>query len=421
MAPTLSEGLVIPEGGDPIPGNGNEPTRVLGATANTAIAGKASTAYVDARAYDRGRVPTGTDALTLASGSWTVSSTTVADTMTNLPEAWPGKLISDNGGEALVRAATFKPYARDYVWENATTTGGGWGGWRKVGTGSTSSLGSGVTNSLLVQDFSRRHGGVWPTGGKGVVSIRLDHGLLNFRDKLKPILDAAGIVPSLALNSRNWDRAENGGITAVTVDGWVAAGDVEIWNHSATHTNPTTEAGVVDEVVNGLDELRTQLPSAQIDGWAVPGVGTDPYMGMGSGTSVGQIAGSYAGRLILESHAVMTGYISGTHQRIADGVVRQAQAHFSLDSKTVTEARNEIDAAIASGTGLQLMLHPSVVDGTGAITAFQFQQIIDHVVAKRDAGELVVCSPYEMMLADSTGGAGVDVDAALAAYRAAIA
>lgn len=297
-----------------------------------------------------------------------------------------------------------------------------WADWRRLdGSADMSDLGSGITNALLIQDFTRRHGGAWSTDGRAAVSLRLDHGLANARDKLMPMLRSAGIIPSIALNSRNWDRPENGGVTAQQVDDWVSAGEVEIWNHGATHSNPTTEEGVRDEVVTGLAELREQLPSAQIDGWAIPGVGTDPYLGMGTLTSVQQLYESFAGRLILEHHAVTTGHIAGTHQRVLDGTVRQAQRHYGLDSRSPADAITEIDHAIANGTGLQLMLHPSLVDQTGRITTAQMQQVVNYIVQKRNAGEIVVCSPYQMMLADATRPAPAVADVTgLAARLAAL-
>lgn len=516
MAQTLPNGVIVPnaDGGEAISATGVQEMRTLGASVDTALAAldaeKADTIYVDtevaAARYDRGRIPNGSDVFTLASGSWTVSSAGFAETMTNLPELWPGKFIIQNGDEPIVKAATFKPYGRDYHWETVRAPGGTWMPWRKVGgyrpirvvvegenvddfretaeyrvrssaialtlggwpadagrttawvtthiasdsgigfqtlqvygtnggvwwrsTGSIagerpfpwaawrrldgagggggetpsgmSPLGSGLTNDLLVQDFSRRHGGVIDTGGRGAVALRIDHGLANFRDKVRPALLAAGMKPALILNSRNWDRAENDGVTPEIVNGWVTAGEVEIWNHGATHTNPLSEAAVVDEVVNGLAELRAQLPAAQIDGWAIPGVGSDPYMGFGTGTSVQQFYSSYAGRLILEHHAVSTGYIAGTSQRILDGRVRQGQGHFGLDSQTVANAKAAIDEAITRKTGLQLFLHPSQLDLAGKTTTAEFEQIIAYVAQRRDAGELVILSPYEMMVADST-------------------
>lgn len=500
MAETLSpSGIVVPNagGGEAISTTGVGEMRLLGSTANTAFA--------DAR-YDRGRIPNGSDVFTLASGAWTVSSVTNAETMTNLPEPWPGKFIIQNGDEPLVRSATFKPYMRDYSWETVADGAGTWVPWRKVGgymprnwvvqgehfddfrttgdyvvrtssvglevggwpadagkttawlsvrignpgtdlgfqmlqvfgsnggvwwrsTGSISGsapfpwapwkrldggggggetpegmspLGSGVTNDLLVQDFSRRYGGVVDTGGRGAVALRIDHGLANYRDKVRPALLAAGMPAALILNSRNWDRAENDGVTPEIVNGWVQDGEVEIWNHGATHSNPMSYEAVIDEVVNGLAELRAQIPAAEIDGWAIPGVGSDPYMGFGSGTSVQQFYSSFAGRLILEHHAVSTGYMAGTSQRILDGLVRQGQGHYGLDSQTVANAKAAVDKAIVDRTGLQLFLHPSQLDLAGKTTTSEFEQIIEYVAQKRDAGELVILTPYQMMVADST-------------------
>lgn len=284
------------------------------------------------------------------------------------------------------------------AWVDITAGGGG---------GEPSALpegwNSGAANALLVQDYSRRRGGRKPTGGKAVVAFRADHGLANFASKMLPVCQTRGIVPSIALNSRNWSYPENTGVDAAMVDGWVAAGDVEIWNHGATHGNATSIADLKLEIVTGLAELRAQLPSAQIDGWVVPGVqATDPYMGFNNGTTAQAFYESMAGRLILEHHAVSTGYISGTHQMVLDGQVRQGGHQFTIDSQTLAAFQSEVDAAIANGTGLQVMLHPSQLDLEGKITTATFTAMIDYVVTKRDAGQLLTMSPYDMHLADAS-------------------
>lgn len=362
-------------------------------------------------------VASGTDIDTLRTpGDYLVKSQVIAQTLVNSPTSQPFTMrVDDNASSGLVnqeirelynaggvrvftratRAISPMPYPFG-AWQELTSNSGGSDlpmGWN-----------SGAANALLVQDFTRRRGGRKPTGGKAVVAIRADHGLANFASKMLPLCQARGIVPSLALNSRSWGLSENTGVTEAIVDGWVAAGDVEIWNHGALgHNDANTPEKLVDAIVNGLSELRAQLPSAQVDGWVVPGVGSDPtYMGFNAGRDVQSFYNTDAGRLILEHHAISTGYIAGTHQMVLDGEVRQGGHQFTIDSQTLTAFQAEVDAAIANKTGLQIMIHPSQIDLSRKISTATLTAMLDYVVAKRDAGQLLTMSPYDMYLADST-------------------
>lgn len=333
----------------------------------------------------------------------------------NIPD-WPTELTSPRASEVKVRRTstgltrqTITPVYRDNVTLTRVTTAISpvpfpFGPWTVVGSesGVSESAPVGLTNDLLRQDFSRRRGGRIKTNGLGAVSIRCDHGLTNFRDKVLPLCEAAGIVPSLAINSRNWGYTENAGVDAAAVNGWVAAGKIEVWNHSATHTNPDNPLRLTEEIVTGLAELRAQLPDAEIDGWAVPGVGaSDPYMGMGSIANVQSLYESEAGRMILSHHAVTTGYIPNTAHRVLDGEIRQGMGHYTMETKTATEIIAEIDAAIDGKTGLQLMIHPSLIDTTGYITSEQLGEVITHIASRVAANEIVALSPYDMMVADA--------------------
>lgn len=341
-----------------------------------------------------------------------------SDVLANGIPDWPTHLTAPRASEITVRRTstglirqTIMPLYRDNVMLTRVTTAISpspypFGDWTVVGAGSGSSGGGdpvGMINDLLKQDFSRRHGGRYSTGGRGAVAIRCDHGLANFRDKVLPLLEAAGIVPSLALNSRSWGLAENSGVDAATVNSWAAAGKVEVWNHSATHTNPSNPARLTEEIVTGLTELRAQLPDADIDGWAVPGVSDqNPYMGMGSISDVQSLYSTEAGRMILSHHAVTTGHIPGSNHRVLDGVIRQGQAHLTMDSRTPAQIIAEIDNAIVAGTGLQLMVHPSLIDAPDRITAAGLEEVVTYISDQQDEGQLVALSPYRMMLADST-------------------
>lgn len=345
-------------------------------------------------------------------GDFIIQSDLVAK---NIPD-WPTHITTPRASEVRVRRTsggltrqTVSPlYADDLTLTRVTTSISTqpfpFGEWTVVGAGGGNATGEavGLTNDLLKQDFSRRHGGRIRTGGAAAVALRCDHGLVNFRDKILPLCEAAGIVPALALNSRNWNYAENVGVDQTTVNGWAAAGKVEIWNHSATHTNPANPTRLEEEIVTGLQELRTQLPDADIDGWAVPGVGVpDQYMGMGSIGEVRDIYATDAGRMILSNHAVTTGYIPNTEHRIMDGTIRQGQGHLTLESRTVGQITAAIDEAVTNSTGLQLMIHPSLIDTEGYITSAQIAEVITYLTDRAQATELVLVSPYELMIADA--------------------
>lgn len=368
--------------------------------------------------FARGALPNNTDVNTYRlkehEGVWEVRSSGAVATMLNLPTGGAGIFTVKATASTDIAMQTYETYGSTggfYFRHIDVPSTGAWGPWNKFATiadldgGGSSGAGVhvGLANDLLKQDFSRRRGGRIKTGAKAVVSLRFDHGLSYIKATTLPLCQARSIVPSIAINSRNWSYPENTGVTQAEVDGWVAAGDVEIWNHSATHGNPTTVAAIEDEVVAGLAELRAQLPSADIDGFVLPGVGADPtYMGFNNGRTVQAFFETDAGRIILGSHALSTGYIAGTHQTVLDGTIRQGGHQFTLDQQTLAAAQAEVDYAIANKTGLQLMLHPSQLDLTDRITTADFTALLDYIVAKQTAGDLVILSPYDMSLADAT-------------------
>ena len=95
------------------------------------------------------------------------------------------------------------------------------------------------------------------------------------------------------------------------------------------------------------------------------------------------------------------GYIGGA-RRVLDGTIRQGLSHITLDTYDMAQARAQVDAAITERRGIQVMLHPRELDKPGKITTAQFLSFLDSVVGKRDAGDLVILSPGELVRADAT-------------------
>lgn len=357
-------------------------------------------------------VPRGSDLLTLGPGWWYVriSESTnpdvgSSDSMINKPPNvgnspfLMSKVISPFGHATI----TWYGYSgtSNGVYENHTGNSAhtSWVGWRRLDNENVSASGlAGVANMLRVQEFRDAIGPV-VTNGRGAVALRFDHGLANFNAKQRALLEARGIKYSLALSARNFNAGENAGVTAAMVNNWVGA---EVWNHGANqHQDQSSVAGLTDQIVKGLEELQAALPGKKIWGYAVPGTGGTGQGGFFGGATVEQFYNTLAGDLILTNHAVSSGSMPGTARRVIDGRVRQGQAHFTIEAQTVARIKTEIDYAVSNRVGVQLMMHPSLMDTAGYLTTAQFTEVLDYIVAKRDSGELAVLSPYEMMVAEA--------------------
>lgn len=364
--------------------------------------------------WDKGDIPAGQDMDTLTTpGVYGVRSGAVADGIVNGPD--------DRGaGVVEVLATSNGIHVQRWTYNSASqgmrirttngVTAGTWTQWGDPwsGGGDPVPVYAGIeaftTHTIRESMFMQAMGGPIDTQGKAAVAFRMDHGFANFATELLPLFRARGIVPSMVYNPRNWGRAENDGYTATDLNAWVAAGEVEVWNHGADHSDVSSDADLHDQIVNSLAEIEAEVPAAagKVWGFAPPGVdSTTGYGGYGSG-STPEKWDTTAGRLILKHHAVTAAYLYGTGTRPLDGQIRQGQSHYTMDNYSVAEIKARIDTGIARGHGVQLMIHPSRVNTTGYPTTAQVEEVLDYVVAKRDAGSLVTLSPYQMLVADST-------------------
>lgn len=356
-------------------------------------------------------IPTDSDLDTLEDGYWFSRSSTLSATILNKPEG-----VGDNPFDVFIRTSKvgsfvyriqeFNGYSGStsgyYKRNTSNATGSAFIPWRRLDNEDVGASGlAGVANALRVQEFRDAMGPI-NTRGLGAISFRFDHGLTNFNSKMRGPLDAKGFKYSLALSSRAFNVGENAGVTAAMVNGWPRA---EVWNHGAnSHQDESTLAGLTDQIVTGKAELQAALPSKPIWGYAVPGTGGTGQGGFGGGSTPEAFYATAAGDLILTNHAVSSGAFSGTARRILDGEVRQGMAHFTIEAQTVARIKTEIDSAISNRTGNQLMMHPSLLDSAGYLTTAQFVEVLDYAASKVAAGQLVVLSPYEMLVADSRPG-----------------
>jgi hypothetical protein len=76
--------------------------------------------------------------------------------------------------------------------------------------------------------------------------------------------------------------------------------------------------------------------------------------------------------------------------------------HYTMDALTPAQIIAQIDSAKTSKTGIQFMVHPSLLDTPGYLTSTDLETVLAYADAERAAGRLKIYSPYDLLLADST-------------------
>src|SRR5699024_4940802 len=139
----------------------------------------------------------------------------------------------------------------------------------------------------------------------------------------------------------------------------------------------------------------------RVHGWAMPGIGGSQYMDWWSAwvdpeTRLSHPAGQ------------MLGATYGTYNVSGYGLNELGKAqsrYFGVESHTTAAAsKGYIDRAIATGTGLTLMWHPNQIGADGKMSLAVFDEILDYIVAKRDAGEIMVLTMGGQAVADPSTG-----------------
>lgn len=490
MAETLSpSGILIPKQTENISAGGVEEMRLLGSTANTALAGKASTSYVDAEVrsafWPRGILASGSDwdtvkgaglyiisalnsyvntspgYVTASNGVLIVESNStgwatqryiqhgaspISEWRTTVTSAWNPWRTVQSVEDGFVQPASRSPldldtlktpqtlslnapfpegyagvpvgiagpsllmvvgspgnqwaaqmlfqYGAPRMWWRTSRTFSTWNEWEEVGAGGDYETAPPPSDShgMRVQAFKDAYPLV-STGGKGVVTLRFDHGLTNFKSTIWPLLQQYNVKAYIAMNSRNWGILENSGATFADAKAWIASGLVEFGNHTADHADRNTDAGIYDNIVNGRLELEDQLGTI-IHGFTVPGLSEyDKMYGFASG-SLDTYSSTYAGGLILANHGIVSGVANGVHRPL-DGVVRQGQNHYGWEWRTAEDTKSLIDQAVSRKTALTLMAHPRYLGMTGYFDAAIAEEIIAYIRAQIDAGNLADLSFYQ--------------------------
>lgn len=283
------------------------------------------------------------------------------------------------------------------VWRSARN--GVFGEWSEIGTPAGSIDEGSARRDILISEARRRRGGKIGTSGMAVASLRFDHHWNPFKASFLPRLKEYALPWSIAMNSASpfADDKVNGSVPWATIQQDALNGGGEVTNHGRNHGDAGTLPAFRREIVQALSELKGFLPEMAIETFDLPGTGGS-QLGGTSMTSL-ETTLTTAGRMILANHAFVSGAM-GSHYRPLGGAPSVAHSHYTMDSATLNHWRTAIDTAIATGTGIQFMMHPSaIVDGTATVATLE--AAFAYLAEKRDAGELLILSPSAALLADS--------------------
>lgn len=443
MAQTLPNGVVVPnaDGQEPISATGVQEMRTLGASADSALAAKANTTYVDdgdqaitdelmPRVFYRGPLPFDTnvdDLHTLEwAGMWLISNATQAATITGLPAEVPsnrrlGQIVVMPIGSG-VASQTYTPYGyhgntefwfRNTEWGGSSETPHTFNPWTNLvgGSGGRSDgskvAGAGMANKILREQMARRRGGPIGIGARGALAIRFDHGLNAFRSDVVPLLRKWNLPSSQAYLSEMFDGTtsapdESTESSWTEVREWARNAGVEPMAHSATHFDAGTEKRLIAEIVGCFEGLSVAIPESAIESWAVPGGGGTEYMGFNDGDTPDRFYDTRAGELLMSTYAFSMGHVPGSEWML-DGHAPQGSRHSTVDSsQALNAARTNIQRAIDNRTGYVVMLHPRLIGSTPESTTLtELDNFLGYVAGLRDAGQLEVMTLGGMVHAKS--------------------
>jgi len=367
----------------------------------------------------------GTDLNTLSGydkdATYYITSSTSAATMVNKPSgaANGASLLEVKSGHAPSYGFTkqvLTVLSTPQEWWRTLISTGVWSDWERRDSAGAFPVDSGhygTPNAALIEDFKARHP-VTSTGGKGAVVFRFDHGLTYLKSTIIPMLNSGGRNWKclIAMNSRNWAKIENAGMSQAEATALIDAGH-EFANHGAdgngegtTHKEADTKAAIWDQIVVGRQELEAQL-GRPIERFIIPGT-VNGLGGLTTGPSMDAFSSTYAGSCAMAFHAVVSGAFPNTRFRALDGRLKQGQAYYNIEAQTVSSIKAQIDIAVSTKTALEIMLHPRNVDQPGFLSLAGLTEVFDYIDSKVAANQLVVLSNSQGLMA-TTEPAGTEL------------
>ena len=339
-------------------------------------------------------------------GAWQVTSTPVAESL-GVPSPGFGTVIvfwAAGSSEPYYTATQWwVPAASGDMYKRSIVSRGSWTGWSKIG-GSDAPIAPAGASESRANLLAASRGGRIGTGGKAVVSLRFDHNMGAFDANILELLRARQLPATMACY---YDMIEP--VPGYSNDDSAAAGKtwddiqqnfyrgVEVFSHSYSHQDASTVDAIKREVVESRTALESAMPDVRVHGWASPGVTGTQYMGWWDvwGDPDARVKHP-AGQMLASTYGTynVSGY--GLNE-----LGKKETRYFGIESHTTaTSSKAHIDRAIATGTGATLMVHPKQIGASGKMSLAVFTEVLDYIVAKRDAGEIMVLTMGGQAVAD---------------------
>lgn len=276
-----------------------------------------------------------------------------------------------------------------------------------------------TANQPLVNAFLKRRGGPIGTAGKVAVAFRCDHHLNKFVLNLLPLHRKYGIPVTIATMSQMFSlEAGMNGSTSMTfpaLQRMALENGFEVANHGATHRDAPTSQDLRNEIVHSRAKLSMSLPKLPIELFVPPGVGGTGYQGFNGGLAPSSFQRYLAGRLILQEHAVSTGYSPGYWSMSGDPLDSMGNVHVGLDSAVFARrGPSFVQAARQLGRGVSFMYHPSALDMAGLEAIEQFMA---WCAAERAAGRLEILTVTGLMASSFSGIVRHDLLSTTSSFR----
>lgn len=236
------------------------------------------------------------------------------------------------------------------------------------------------------------------TGGRGAVALRFDDAPAEFRENVLPLLAERNLPFTRVLTSESVHGTPHPVGEFARMQEYCLAYGGEVWNHGRNHGDASGEE-LEPEILGALEALRAEMPQLPVDCFAPPGGGSISYDGQMPSRSIEQWD-TPAGELILRSHAIAGGYLPDTYYRPLDGQLRDGQIHYSCDPYSSGSTKLLIDRARDWGVGMVMMWHPHNLDRGSNMTTADFVATLEHLVAQRDAGNILVLTASGLGVAD---------------------
>jgi hypothetical protein len=262
-----------------------------------------------------------------------------------------------------------------------------------------------ASHNVLRDRVRQGKGGVVGTGGKIAVALRIDHGVDQFLSTIWPLLKARGMPCSLNVNPSSLDGTVDN--QDPTTTSWTTLFNThregfEVWSHCMTHLDPAVTGNSLEyEIADSKTAIESH--GFVVNGIAGPGITpclTPDYSGNFNPATSWT---SHVGQLYLANYGLIeaAGSSSGGAMRFLPTNGCYDLGHYTLDTMTQAQAQTQLDAAIASGTSIEFMMHPRfIVLGGVTMTVSALTGFLDYLQTKRNAGLVEVLTTSGLAFAD---------------------